>query len=223
MFDKFITGAGKVNQDGVGTTVLRNNNTYSGSTKIWDGTLQLGDGHASGALLNTTGVDIGEFGALSFNREDRVVFDKEITGTGKLKQDGVGTTVLTVDNYNFLGETTISAGTLQLGDGGTSGLIRGDVVNNGALSFNRLDTMYIEGKITGSGKVTQDGVGTTVLLANNDYHGGTTINAGTLQLGEYTATGEITGDVLNNGELSLFRGNLLTLDGVISGTGKPSQ
>ena len=35
-------------------------------------------------------------------------------------------------NSNYTGGTTISAGTLQLGAGGTTGSIVGDVANNGA-------------------------------------------------------------------------------------------
>ena len=52
---------------------------------------------------------------------------------------GSGTTVLT-GNSNYTGGTLISAGALQLGAGGATGSISGNVTNNGALVFNRGDT-----------------------------------------------------------------------------------
>ena len=37
----------------------------------------------------------------------------------------------------YTGGTTISAGTLQIGNGGTTGSIAGNVTDNGTLVFNR--------------------------------------------------------------------------------------
>ena len=58
-----------------------------------------------------------------------------ISGTGSVTQ-GNGTTVLTAAN-TYTGGTTITAGVLQLGAGGTTGSIVGNVSNNGALAFNQ--------------------------------------------------------------------------------------
>src|SRR5690606_19427166 len=76
--------------------------------------------------------------------------------------------------------TTLSAGTLQIGDGGTSGAIAGDVLNNAALAFNRSDDVEYAGNIIGSGALQQLGSGITTLSGNNNYSGGTIISAGTL-------------------------------------------
>ncbi len=89
----------------------------------------------------------------------------------------------------------------------------------GTLSFNRSNTLTLAGKISGTGDVTQDGSGKTVLTGNSDYTGGTTINAGALQLGDGGTTGAILGNVTNNGELAFNRSNTLTFGGIISGTG----
>ena len=82
------------------------------------------------------------------------------------------------------GGTTISAGAIQLGDGGTSGSIIGNVTNNGTLIFNRSDTVTFDGVISGTGNVAQLGTGTTVLLGDNTYSGSTEINAGVLSISQ---------------------------------------
>ncbi|MDX3900374.1 MAG: autotransporter-associated beta strand repeat-containing protein [Sphingobium sp.] len=213
-----ISGAGAVTQAGAGTTTLTAANSYSGGTMISAGTLQLGDGGTSGSIVG----DVVNDGTLAFNRADAVSFAGTVSGTGALVQAGTGTTILTADN-NYTGGTTISAGRLQLGDGGTSGGVVGDVINNGTLAFDRSDAVTFAGVISGTGAVTQVGAGTTILTAANSYTGGTTISAGTLQLGDGGTSGSIVGNVANNGTLAFNRSDALIFDGTISGTGALAQ
>ncbi|MFD2651632.1 autotransporter outer membrane beta-barrel domain-containing protein [Brucella rhizosphaerae] len=213
-----IDGAGGLTKLSAGTLVLTGNNSYAGGTTISAGTLQLGNGGTTGS---TTG-DVLNNGTLAVNRSDTLTLAGTISGTGSLDQFGTGTTILTGNN-NYTGGTTISAGTLQLGNGGTTGSITGDVLNNGTLAVDRSDTLTLAGKISGTGLLNQSGTGTTILTGNNSYTGGTTISAGTLQLGNGGTTGSITGDVLNNGTLAVNRSDALTLAGAISGTGSLDQ
>ena len=125
-------------------------------------------------------------------------------------------------NSYFRG-TTITAGTLQLGAGGTTGSILGNVANNGTLAFNRNNNHTFGGLISGSGGVTQLGSGITVLTATNTYTGSTDHGRHAAPVGAGGATGSITGNVTNNGSLIFNRGNAYTLDGVISGTGSVTQ
>jgi fibronectin-binding autotransporter adhesin len=101
-------------------------------------------------------------------------------GTGaSLVKVGDGTLILSGDN-TYTGLTAVLAGALQLGDGGTSGSILGNVFNHTTLAVNRSDTYTYAGSIIGDGALVQTGPGTTILTGNNLYLGGTTISAGTL-------------------------------------------
>ncbi len=217
-FGGTISGTGAVNQIGAGTTVLTAANTYTGGTTITAGTLQLGNGGTTGSILG----NVVDNGVLAFNRSDAVTFGGVISGSGQMQQLGAGSTILTADS-TYAGGTTISAGTLQLGNGGTSGSIVGDVVNNGTLAFNRSDSSTFSGIISGSGAVNQIGSGTTILASDNSYTGVTTISAGTLQLGDGGTSGSIVGDVVNNGTLAFNRSDISTFSGAISGSGGLNQ
>jgi autotransporter-associated beta strand protein len=143
-----------------------------------------------------------------------------ISGTGSLLQLGSNTLTLT-GNSTYTGGATVSAGTLQIGNGGTSGSIVGNVADNGPLAFDRSDTVAFGSVISGAGSLAQLGSGTLVLTGANTYSGGTTINAGTLQLGNGGTSGSIAGNVTDNGTLAFDRSDAVTFAGAISGTGKP--
>ncbi|HET7837659.1 MAG TPA: autotransporter domain-containing protein, partial [Variovorax sp.] len=143
------------------------------------------------------------------------VFAGTISGSGALRQAGSGTTVLTADN-TYGGGTTITVGTLQLGNGGTSGSITGDVTNNGRLAFNRSDAVDFAGAISGSGGVSQLGGGTTTLSGANSYTGGTLISAGKL-IGSAGSFG--AGAIVDNAALEIRQATDATFANAISGNG----
>src|SRR5260370_23470679 len=143
-------------------------------------------------------------------------------GAADVTKTDRGTLILTGTN-TYTGGTTISIGTLQLGNSGTTGSIVGNVIDNGVFAVKRSDTYTFAGVISGSGSFEQRGPGTTILIGKSTYAGGTTITAGTLQLGNGGTTGSITGNVIDNGILAFNRSDVVTFGGVISGTGSLQQ
>jgi autotransporter-associated beta strand protein len=95
-----------------------------------------------------------------------------IAGTSGMIMSGTGRLVLSGAN-TYTGGTTISAGTLQIGNGGTTGSITGDMVNNSVLVFNRSDDLTFGGSISGTGSLTKAGAGLLWLSeVLNNYSGG---------------------------------------------------
>jgi outer membrane autotransporter protein len=174
-----IAGTGALTKNGAGTLVLGGDNGYSGGTTIGAGTLQIGNGGASGSIVG----DVVNNGALVVDRSGALTLDGAISGTGSVTQAGSGTAIL-AGNNSYTGGTRIASGTLQLGNGGASGSIVGDVIDNGTLAFNRSDTLVFDNAISGSGAVNQAGAGTTILNAASTYGGGTNVLAGTLAVGD---------------------------------------
>jgi autotransporter-associated beta strand protein len=180
-----ITGQGDVEVTGGGTLIFTGTNTYSGGTTISSGsTLQIGNGGTGGLFQGV----VTDNGTLAFDHSDTVTFKAKISGTGQLAQIGAGTTIFTAAN-SYTGGTFIGAGTVQVGNGGTTGVIVGDVVNNGALAFNRTDSIGFFGAISGSGMVLQKGSGTLTLSGANTYSGGTGVGTGTLEAANSNALG----------------------------------
>ena len=96
---------------------------------------------------------------------------------------GNGTLFLT-GTSNYTGGTTITSGALQLGLGGSTGSVIGNIVDNASLVFNRADAPFYSGTISGTGNVTLAGTGTLTLNGANTYSGVTTVTSGgTLSVG----------------------------------------
>ena len=127
-----------------------------------------------------------------------------------LVKTGSGVLVLTSSN-GYSGSTTIAAGTLQVGNGGSGASIGNtiSVLDNGSLVFNHGDGTTFAPAISGSGSLTQTGTGILTLLGSNSYTGSTTIAGGTLQVGNGGSGASIgsTSIVLDNGSLVLNQGD----------------
>ncbi|WP_342250174.1 autotransporter domain-containing protein [Sphingomonas sp. OTU376] len=210
------TGAVRILSGGVALTA---DNGYTGGTSIATGAiLQIGNGGTTGSIVGTVAND----GTLAFARSDAGTLGGRITGSGAVEVLS-GSLTLTAGN-SYTGGTSIATGaTLQLGNGGTTGSITGNVANSGTLTFARSSSNNFAGTISGSGAVRILS-GSVTFTADSGYTGRTSIAAGaTLQLGDGGTTGGITGNVANGGTLAFNRSNNLVFAGVLSGAGSIRQ
>jgi autotransporter-associated beta strand protein len=173
-----LTGGGSFNLAGGTLAVNGANPGLTGSTAIASGAaavLNDGGGLGSGGIANN--------GSLIFNAATGT-FVNNVTGAGAVSLTNTSNVIAT-GAIDSSGPKTIDAGsTLQLGNGGTSGSIVGNITNNGSLLFDRSDVIAYADVISGTGGVSQIGSGTTILNGNNSYAGGTQVNAGTLVIGD---------------------------------------
>ncbi|MGA3251884.1 MAG: autotransporter-associated beta strand repeat-containing protein, partial [Paraburkholderia sp.] len=199
-----ISGTGSVEKDGAGTLTLAptaaGGNTYSGGTVLNQGivsasadnvlgaatggvtfnggTLQLGN---SFNLAGTRAISIAAGGGTIDTQGFQSTITQNITGAGALTKVGSGN--LTLDGANtFSGGTTVSAGTLGVGDAsspgaalggggavtvasgatlGGYGSVTGDVTNNGTISVANAFAQFASGptgNFTINGNVTNAGL-----------------------------------------------------------------
>ena len=148
---------------------------------------------------------------------------RSVSANFSLVKAGSGTMTLSGSNA-YTGTTTISAGTLQIGAGGTTGTLgSGAVTDNGSLVFNESVNVQVGNAISGTGSLTQSGTGTVVLTNSNSY-GTTTINTGGLQIGVGGSTGSLgTGAVTDNGYVAFDLSGSTTVSNAISGSGSLAQ
>ena len=146
--------------------------------------MQLGNGTTTGALPTASAIIDND--TLAFREAGAVTQGTQfsgaaITGTGGLVQAGPGTVVLNTAN-SFTGPTTISAGTLQLGDGTNNGSVSGGIVDNSQLVLNNNTAQTYAGTIGGNGSVTKNGGSLFTLAGSSSYGGTTTATGGSMAL-----------------------------------------
>jgi autotransporter-associated beta strand protein len=183
------------------SSATANNRTILNALTI-GGDVTLGSTTNNGTVIFSADADLG--GAtrtLTTATGSGATFTGNIANGGIIK-DGAGILILS-GNSTYTGATTVSAGTLQIGAGGTSGSIAttSGVTNNSALLFNRSNDITAGYSISGTGTLTKRGNGTLTLSVANTYTGNTTVGAGTLCL-----TGNSTSAV------ALADGTVLQLD-----------
>ena len=220
---------------GAGTQTLSGSNTYTGTTIINAGTLQLSGGtnrlpttttvnlaNVAGATLDTNGqtqtlagltgggptggnVVLGA-GALTVNNSAANTFAGVISGvSGSLTKNGAGTLTLTGAN-SYSGPTTISGGTLTLGDGGTTGTISTSVYITNNANFTINRSNVVTQGVDFSGAAI-DGTGNFIQAGS----GTTTLSAANTYSGSTTVT---------SGTLNLTGNRTTNMNGIaVSGSG----
>ncbi len=151
-------------------------------------------------------------------------FNGVISGSGGLYKNNANTTAVLAADNTYSGGTTIDAGTLQVGVGGsTSSLGTGVGTNNAALVFNRASGAPNNFILTNaiSGTLTQSGGNIITISRANSYTGANTINSATLRVtaNEAIEAGK-AGTTVNSGGTLLLSGvndsatEALTINGI---------
>ena len=148
----------------------------------------------------------------------KAIINNTLVGNANVSLMGPGTLVLTGNN-TYSGWTSIAFGTLQLGNGGTSGSVAGDIMDSTSLVFDRSDAFTYGGVISRFGSVTQAGTGTLTLTGVNTYSGQTTINGGSTLALAGTGSLVASSGVLDGGTFDISGATSGATVQSLSGTG----
>jgi autotransporter-associated beta strand protein/T5SS/PEP-CTERM-associated repeat protein len=206
--------------DSVGTA------TVSGGT--WANSVALHVGRSGTGTLNVVGGLVtsasGTIGTIAGSAGTATVSSGTWSNSGALVVGGAGTGTLTISGSGGTGGVVIvggtlskggagtinlnAGGTLQIGTGSATGALGTDLVNNGALVFNRTGSSTVSSAISGTGALTKQGAGTLTFSGTSSYSGATAINAGSF----------LVSGALGNSAVSVNAGGLLGGSGTISGS-----
>jgi fibronectin-binding autotransporter adhesin len=212
-----VSGTGGLSKSGSGTLTLSGTNSYAGTNSVSSGILQIsadaniGTGTLNlnrGTLATTASFSASRTvslaiagGTISPSADTSLTLSGVVAGSGRLTKTGDGTLILSGTN-TYTGNTTISAGILQVGananlgstgsltfTGGTLATTATfdaartvTLTGDGTFSTDTGTTLTLSAEISGSGSLTKTGAGTLILSGANTQTGATTVSAGTLAL-----------------------------------------
>ncbi|MDP9990365.1 outer membrane autotransporter protein [Variovorax boronicumulans] len=199
------------------TTVLGGTLILGADNSAYTGSMTVGQGGVLQSRAQFAPAAITDNGLVRFAQPDSATYAGLVSGAGGIEKTGAGTLTLTRDQA-FTGTTTISAGVLQLGNGGATGSVKGSIVNNATLAIDRSDAHTLSNTISGTGSLVKQGTGTTTLTAANSYAGGTALKQGRLNVGHNLSLG--TGALsMDDGTTLGFAANGLNLANAVVLTG----
>lgn len=166
--------------------------------------VQFGELSGNGRVSSAIGTSTLEVGALGTNSTfSGILLNNNFGGTLAFSKVGSGT--LTLSGINtYTGATAIGAGILEITGLLGGGSYAGAIANSGTFRFGSNSNQTLSGIISGTGALTKNGTGTLTTIAANTYTGGTTVNSGTLQIGNgANATAGVLGTTtLSGGNLA---------------------
>jgi fibronectin-binding autotransporter adhesin len=112
-----------VSGSGTGMVVLSGTDSYIGPTTIASGTLEVANGPGAGTFVSN--VAIATNAAFVIDRSDTSTYFGSLSGAGAFSTVGPGLVVLDGNSGSFAGITTVSSGTIEVGDAATPGALLG--------------------------------------------------------------------------------------------------
>jgi len=209
----FLFDSSLLLKTGNGVLTIVGSNSFTGSTQVRGGTLQLGDGTSSnGVLLG----DIEDDATLAFANPLSLTHTGIVSGTGQIVKTAAGTLLLTGSN-TFSGGTMINAGTVSIGLDTHLGYYGVLTLDNGGMlqvsgtndsSFERAVVLRSGGggfdvasatnrlaacaPMSGSGGFTKNGAGGLAIANTPAYNGITSVQQGALNLSASPLNGGLT-------------------------------
>jgi len=241
-----ISGAGDLKKSGSGILVMNTRNpSFTGSVKLGAGTLSANPGNAAnnGTFSYVTSITVSNGATLKTGANGLFGWDgsqaKPITvlAGGVAQEDGgdvnvgpmtlAGGTLASTNEDTYWGSWTFGRytnGNLHVTENSTVTANYVGFHNGATIEVDAGKTLNYKGFIAstaadGGNAINKIGDGTLVFSGTNTYAGGTTISAGTLQIGNGGATGSIVGDVANNGILVINRSSGTLSLGIVGGYG----
>lgn len=161
---------------GAGTMVLLGDNTYSGTTIINQGTLQIGNGGTAGKLGSGS---VSNYGTLEINRSNHYALSNNIMGYGTLVKNGTGTLTVSKSNTSFGGRTEVKQGELVIAASNALGyghvVVHNNAVLNTGTGYYLGNSIYVGsgGILTGRGSIG----GSVTIAANGVFSPGAGIGS----------------------------------------------
>jgi len=138
-----LAGSSGLTKAGTGALVLTSSNSYTGTTSITSGTLQLGSNSTNG-YIGAGEIAISSGATFSFvGLSGSTTLANTISGAGKLLKSGAGTTEILTGNNTFTGGITLSNGALQSSDSSTYSGSSANLTSNGSLGNSTAGTIAL--------------------------------------------------------------------------------
>lgn len=190
-----------------------------------DATLTVGGGDitlwqpSSGSVINTISSNVVFPVAAKIAPAGSTTLVLSGTTTGSTLSKTNGGTVIFAGDASFSGDTTISNGILQIGNGGTNGTFSGNIINNATVTFNHNTLRTYTGNISGSGALIKSGSAGLQLTGTNTFTGGITLAGGNIEIGNGGSTGSVASAIANSGIVIFNRSTDYAHSAAITGSG----